>query len=556
MQLHRLFWLTGGLSLAGVAAAQAENDVNVWPFYVATPVSLTMPAPEPPPAPAPVPAAGTASPSGDATAKKEGSALSLLTDVLGGASDLTDSPPGAAKPPPPKPAARPMITVETTNWAVLPPFGFSEPRPDGRVVGFRPIYSRREIPAENRTVHHLLFPFFRWETEGPNAKFSFFNLINYTRRPDPPPSAAAAAGGAEQGPGWRAFDAWPFYFSRRRGNAEHDYRAVFPLFGPIKHRFGNDRIDFVLFPLWSRWQKDERVETDVLWPIFKHVRGGGERGFDVWPLFGSREKEGVSKRTFALWPIYLDRKRAVEGGGLDHFRAVLPLYSLRTTPTKRDATYALFFGSTHDSATNFHETRYFWPFVVQSTGPGKGEFTRRWAPFYTHSLRKGVDKTWVLWPAYRRETFTDGALEHRKTQFLYFVYWDLKQSDPQRPQAAAAHKTHYWPLASAWDNGAGRKQFQLFSPLEVFFPRHEGVHTHWSPLFAVYRSDRRGPDEVNTSALFRFLTYRRKAAHWRFDLGPLLRVERREDRTRLRFLPVLFSRSRSGPTAGPAATQP
>lgn len=443
--------------------------------------------------------------------------------------------------------ARASADAPGTSEAVLGPLVFREPRSDGRVSGFRPFYLRQEVPAENKVTHRLLFPFFNWEFQGPNTRFSFFSLINYERRPEPPLTPAAVAGGAPAPVAWRAFDAWPFYFSRRDGNPETSYRALLPLGGTIKNRFGNDRIDFVLLPLWSRWQRGERVETDVLWPIFKSVRGGGERGFDFWPLYGTREKAGGARRQFALWPLYLDSTRPVEGG-TDRFRAVLPFYALRTTPTRRDASYLLFFGATHDTAAQYDETRYFWPLAVQATGP-QGQFTNRWAPVYSHSYRKGTDKTWVLWPAYRRETWNADGLAQAKTQFLFFVYWDLQQRDPQRPAAGRARKTHLWPLVSAWDNGAGRKQFQLFSPFEVFFPRNENVRTLWSPLVAVYRSDRRGPDQVNTSFLFDLVTYRRTDAAWRLTLGPLARFERRDGRTRLALLPALFSRKPAAATA-------
>jgi len=189
---------------------------------------------------------------------------------------------------------------------------------------------------------------------------------------------------------------------------------------------------------------------------------------------------------------------------------------------------------------------------VQGRG-ADGRIINRWAPFYTHSVRPGGDeKKWVLWPLYREANWTEAGLAQTKTQFLYFLYWDLEQRDPRRPAAASARKTHLWPLFSAWDNGAGRRQVQLLSPFEVFYPHDAQVRILWSPLFSLYRFDRRSPEAVRTSFLFNCVTYRREAADWRLDLGPLCRLSRAEGRTRFAPLPALFARR--APAAAPAST--
>jgi hypothetical protein len=80
-----------------------------------------------------------------------------------------------------------------------------------------------------------------------------------------------------------------------------------------------------------------------------------------------------------------------------------------------------------------------------------------------------------------------------------------------------------WPLVSIWDNGAGQRQWQAPSPLEVFFPGNEKVRAAWTPLFALVRYDRRAPGEVRTSILWDAITWERRDAdqHTEFHLGPL-----------------------------------
>jgi hypothetical protein len=181
---------------------------------------------------------------------------------------------------------------------------------------------------------------------------------------------------------------------------------------------------------------------------------------------------------------------------------------------------------------HYHETRYFWPFFVQ--GRGDEKFVDRWAPFYTHSISKGYDKHWYLWPLVRHADWRDHEVGRTRTQFLYFVYWN-EQQRPLRGNASAASLTHLWPLYSGWDNGAGRRQWQFLSPLDVFFPQVDKVRQTWSPLFALARYDRRAPGDARTSFLWNAITWEQHAAEERseFHLGPLLSIARQSAEKRI-----------------------
>jgi hypothetical protein len=199
----------------------------------------------------------------------------------------------------------------------------------------------------------------------------------------------------------------------------------------------------------------------------------------------------------------------------------LPFYARETAPGYISKTYAWpFFGYTHRTEPyRYDEQRYLWPFLVQ--GRGEQHYVNRWGPFYTHSVIKGYDKTWVGWPLYRHARWEEDGLAQEKNQFLMFVYWSLTQRSLTNPAAAPAHKTHLWPLLSSWDNGAGRKQLQLLSPLEVFFQSNEPIRQIYSPLFALYRSDQRAPGDVRNSFLFSLVSWRQAPTVKEFHLGPL-----------------------------------
>jgi hypothetical protein len=312
----------------------------------------------------------------------------------------------------------------------------------------------------------------------------------------------------------------------------------------VKNRFGHDRIDWVVFPLYGRFEQKGIVTTTTPWPFIKTVSGAA-KGFEFWPLFGSRAKDGAFKETFALWPIYHRNERILESGATTEELAMLPFYSRSRGEFAVSENYFWpFFGYTHSETPAYREHRWLWPLVVSSRGEDRR--VDRFAPFYTHSERKGVQKTWILWPLLRNQEWTDVGLEIEKTQFLYFLYWNLEQRSGSNPALPSAHKTHLWPLLSHWDNGAGHTQFQLFSPLEVLFQHNHAVRTVYSPLFSIYRLDRRPSGDVHRSFLFNFMTYHREGEVREFNLGPLLETERDGDGIRrvtlLKFL-HLYSRS-------------
>jgi hypothetical protein len=82
-------------------------------------------------------------------------------------------------------------------------------------------------------------------------------------------------------------------------------------------------------------------------------------------------------------------------------------------------------------------------------------------------------------------------------------------------------KRHLWPLFSQWDNGAGQRQFQLLSPLEVFFPNSDPIRQVYTPLFALYRYDQRAPGDTRHSFLWSLISWRNSPEEKEFHLGPL-----------------------------------
>ena len=407
-------------------------------------------------------------------------------------------------------------------WQGGGPLCFGKLLPDsGSAGGFRPFYVFRKNPAGRTTESDFLYPLLIHREGEVDHRWSLLSLVNF----DGPKDPAA--------PGVRRFEVWPFYLSRDTGDAATSYHAVFPLQGTVFDRFGYDRVTWTLFPLYGRFERHGVTTTTVPWPIVKIIEGDGHHGFALWPLFGWRTKPGVYREQYYLWPLIYKNEAKLGEPQPEVALGVLPFYAREQQAGALSETYLWpFFGYTHRTAPDrYDETRWFWPLWVQ--GRGDNRRINRWAPFYTHSAIKGDDKHWVLWPLFREEKWNDNGLAQTKTQFLYLIYWSLQQRSLTHPALAPAQKTHLWPLLSYWDDGAGRRQLQVLSPLEVLFPYNEPVQLAYSPLFALYRYDQCAPNDVRGSFLWDAITWRRSPAQREFHLGPLLSVESGPGRRRI-----------------------
>jgi hypothetical protein len=380
--------------------------------------------------------------------------------------------------------------------------------PEGRTQQIiRPFFLREQ--AGQKETGYFLYPLLSWRQDGDFTSYSIFQLINSRTSTD------------GRGVPQRGFDIWPFYFSRDTGDPSTSYRALLPIAGTIKQRFGKDELSWTLFPLHLHVVEKGKHTQYLPWPILRRIDGAGHRGLEIWPIVGARGRAGDYHEQFFLWPLIYQQERNLSAPVPDVKTGFLPFYTRDTGPGLISENYLWpFFGYTdRKEPTRYHETRYFWPLFVQ--GRGDDRVVNRWAPFYSHSVVKGYDKTWILFPLGRTAKWQEQGVAHERTQFFWVLYWNHEQRSLANPAAAPAVKQHLWPFYSAWDNGAGRRQFQLFSPFEVFFANNQPIRDLYSPLFAVYRYDERAPDDVRWNLLWHLVSRTRTPTVREFNLGPL-----------------------------------
>lgn len=414
------------------------------------------------------------------------------------------------------------------SWTAAGPFFFHRqlpvPEAPNQIAGgFRPFYVQKSDAKIGKTDVYILYPIFSYHITPYGYRWSLCNLINHYTATNPAQPNATGNTSAQPQPG--GFDLWPFYFSRQTGDPSTSYHAVFPLYGTMYNRLGLDRASWVIFPLYGRFEKHNVATITAPWPFIKITTGEGNHGFSFWPLFGWRAKEGSYNEQFYLWPLIYKDEHKLWQPQPEVSLGVLPFYASEKSPSATSETYLWpFFGYTDRSApVHYHETRYFWPLFVQ--GRGDNIYINRWGPFYTHSVIKGIDKTWILWPLWRHQTWTESGLNQTRNQAIWFIYHSTLQQSASNPKLPPARKTHLWPLFSYWNNGAGKKQFQTLSLFASLFPYNEPIQLSYDPLFALYRYDQPSPDDRKHTLLWNFISWHRAPACREFHFGPLFSTE-------------------------------
>lgn len=434
------------------------------------------------------------------------------------------------------------------TWSGGGPLFFSQPAndPTGQTVsGFRPFWVQFTTPQGDPYAGHFLYPLFSYSQDEIHYRWSIFELVRRHGRRAGAPSPETDFDQRYE------FEVFPFWFEREFAEPALNYRALFPIHGTVRQKFGIERLSWTLFPLLVENEKRGAITTHTPWPFVRVTRGTAH-GWGLWPLFSTFVRPGVSSETYALWPLVyrLSREPTPDdppGTPPRRETGVLPFYASSTGPGFVSESYVwpLFGYTDRTQLIRYHERRYLWPFFMQ--GRGDERYVNRWAPFFTHSVVKGYEKRWFAWPLLRHARWSEAGIERTRSQFLYFVYWHEGQRVAGRTNSPRADLTHLWPLFSHWDNGAGRRQWQIFSPFEVFFPHNAKVRQIWSPLLAIARHDKRASGDSRTSLLWNAVTWEKQVAENRheFHLGPLLGVTRAGAEKRVAFGHGLFGFERN-----------
>lgn len=385
---------------------------------------------------------------------------------------------------------------------MLGPFLKYETKGPETEYALRPLFYRA-VDDQGESSTDVLYPLFGARNKGDSSNFNLFHLLSYD------------FGEKESGSRNRSY-LFPFFFY---GEEEQGgYGAFFPVGGTLYNWFGRDRITFFLFPLYGQTERNGTTIDNVLWPFFARISGENESGYKFWPLFGQSSKEGVYEKSFFLWPIFFSESLKQDTDEPEERRAAWPFYVSKETP-KKSTTFVLwpFFSRTEDREKDYLSWDAPWPLVRVTEGEKyHGE---RCLPFFADETRDAYRKRWYFWPIYKIEELKSDLIDRRRDRVLFFLYSDIHETRFETGQTK--RRIDFWPLFG-YKRINGVSSLHVLSLLEPLFPDNEGIERLWAPLWRVYQQkwDEQGNRVV--SLLWNLYWYEKQGNRVAWELFPLL----------------------------------
>ena len=374
------------------------------------------------------------------------------------------------------------------------------------------------VPRAMQQDHQFLWPLGRVRTFENEIHARLFPLWNYDSR--------RFIDGREESDWYFLF---PFIWGgsdKASADAQRThYVGIFPLYLDAPGEFLTyDRFTTVLWPLYTRTEKDGRVGHIFLWPFLGYGSKADEDQtywYRFLPLFNFIARRDKFSRSAILWPIL--------SWGLDNLDTDDPLSSFNIWPLLG-----------WQSSEKIHAWSFLWPFFRGHKVEGKkSQLDLFWPIFrWVEDDTGGHDlKSWWFWPFISRT--------HSKIQRSWSVLWPIiwwreydgadgrQNQEWVVPFYKHVHRgfqdggeddyLQIWPLFHTEKKRNGAAEWAFPSPWFYRDGNEEGVGEAYDWLYTIARSRTRRPDDSS------------------FDLAANLYTTRTQGQRTQTSVPFLFS---------------
>ncbi|MBN2427768.1 MAG: hypothetical protein JXK94_05485 [Deltaproteobacteria bacterium] len=417
------------------------------------------------------------------------------------------------------------------SWKFLGPFFKYEKNGSLRQRAFRPFYYRTDHLDTGSFQREILFPVSTKRTTASDESFHVLNLWNrYKLFNEGKPDEV----------NYHTFSIFPLIFFGQTREDER-YFAFFPFGGTIKNRFQRDEINFFLFPLYGKTERNGTTTRNILWPIYAAIEGDNESGTKIWPLWGASEKKGVYKKRFFLWPLFFRYDLNLDSEAPEKVRAFLPFY-VRSTSTNHSSTHILwpFFSHIQDREKGYEEWNYPWPLFRKTEGQHKQ--STKYLPFYADERVGEFNKRWFLWPLYKVEEVEAPDYSLHRDRVLFFLYSNFEENHLSQPEKNKK-RIAFWPFFT-YEKKHAITDFFFLSLAEPFFPENEAIGRIWGPLWRIYQHRYDGNRDIEVSSFLWNLYWKeRHGTDLAWELFPLFNYRNEQGHKKMKLLKGLFSYS-------------
>ena len=363
----------------------------------------------------------------------------------------------------------------------LPGFGPAPTREPGSTELAQPI---------SRTDHQFLWPLGRVRTSQDETHARLFPLASRDSR-------TFHDGRSESD--W--YFLFPFFWGGSdQATATSDperYFGMFPVYLDAPAEFLTyDRLTFVLWPLYTRTEKDGRVGHIGLWPLVGAGSGAEEadtRWHRILPLYNFISQAGRFARYSILWPIFSWGKEYMDTEDPMSSFAIWPLISRQWSQKIRSWSFLwpLFGGQTIEGKKD--KLDLFWPFFRSLYDNTEGRETNQWWlwPLFSRTTGRHQDAWSALWPLvwWREYDDPDGV----QTQRWVLPFFKSIQRDWK--DGGQDDYLQVWPLVHTDRKRDGSGEWSVPSPWFYRDGNEVGVSEAYDWLYTLVKGRTRSPDD-------------------------------------------------------------
>jgi hypothetical protein len=353
-------------------------------------------------------------------------------------------------------------------------------------IAVHPFYSLTKSNMDDRILHEYLWPIGMHKTFRGQSYWRFLLAYGMNFDVHDPESRYR-------------YSLFPLIFGGRDIYGD-GYFAFFPFGGSIHEILGQDKVSFVLFPLYFTHQIKNVKTTTYLWPIFSKTTGDEVQRHGVFPFYGYSNNENLNQWTkkYVLWPFWTHT--TYKAPGPEGYAYILfPLFGRAKVGTNTKTLMLLppfFRFSTGEYRGKKHVERNCpWPFVRYVSGEEEKFYI--W-PIWGHR-NKGNEKKWfAAWPImfsktlYRRSYFAKRFLiipfYQNESRYLYTNPGNTQdRSEWGQADKAIYRNMKVWPLFNY-------QRMERSSRLRVLdlwpFKSARSVDRNYSSLWTIYSHSR------------------------------------------------------------------
>jgi len=395
------------------------------------------------------------------------------------------------------------------EFSALGPFITYKKSEEHSEYGFRPFYHKTVKKRGDVKELEFIYPLTSYKKKENFSwfQYQFFLLVYNTET-------------TKSGYKNKEINFFPFVFYNNEEDTNNNYLALFPLYGDMKNKFGKDDIRFFLFPLYMKTDVNDEITTSVMWPFISSYSGQLEGG-RFWPIAGKRtdnNKKGYHE--FLFWPVYVKREREFYGDKF-YIKSIFPIYS-----------DAYFHGVSNRG--------YFWPFIQHTVNHNNGnerwdvpwpifnitrggtDYQKRLFPFYSRARRNENDEDgYILWPIYRYKNVDLESHRRYKKSFFLIFYKDVRQ-EPIVEGFKPKRKIDFWPLFTYTKDGAGRKNFHIFTVFEPFIHSNDRLYRNYASFWRIFVWEKTEDNVTRSSFLWNLVSSYSDEDSFVFDIRPVI----------------------------------